>query len=246
MSGDEYFKDRSSSYLKAIELYPNILNNENYNINRIINPKHNEIILNMSASDLKITNTPDLSLTLYNCEIIKSFSDMYIYIGISNFPFIDSFFDKIVINPVLHHISDCERKQLYSEIYRVLKPGGKFFLIDVLKETPQELFLNGFVNKYNSFGHNGVFFDENDKKCLLNFFESVELTRLEYNWEFSSLTEMNDFTKLFFYLDKLEDKFIYPEIYEYLKIDTYDPPVVKTSVTWEWTLGCFICTKLCP
>ncbi len=47
-----------------------------------------------------------------------------------NFPFPDKSFDGVFMSFVFHGMEHEERLHVLSEIYRVLKPGGKFYLLD--------------------------------------------------------------------------------------------------------------------
>lgn len=54
-------------------------------------------------------------------------------------PYDDRFFDFVISNGVINLIPD--KEAVFREIYRVLKPGGKFQFADVVLETelPDEL-----------------------------------------------------------------------------------------------------------
>jgi ubiquinone/menaquinone biosynthesis C-methylase UbiE len=45
-------------------------------------------------------------------------------------PFADESFDKVVTSLVLHHLSPAEKHAAFKEIYRVLKKGGEFHILD--------------------------------------------------------------------------------------------------------------------
>jgi ubiquinone/menaquinone biosynthesis C-methylase UbiE len=64
-------------------------------------------------------------------------------------PFEDSVFDTVVSWEVLEHIPKSTEKQMFSEVYRVLKPGGCFYL-----STPyRNFFSNLFDPAYWLIGH---------------------------------------------------------------------------------------------
>ena len=47
-----------------------------------------------------------------------------------NLPFSNNYFDKIVSCLVFHHLSPDNKRQALSEIFRILKPGGKMYIAD--------------------------------------------------------------------------------------------------------------------
>jgi ubiquinone/menaquinone biosynthesis C-methylase UbiE len=61
-------------------------------------------------------------------------------------PFDDASFDVVVSSLVIHNISDKkERERALGEIRRVLKPGGRFAVIDIQYDYAPWLTANGFV-----------------------------------------------------------------------------------------------------
>lgn len=56
---------------------------------------------------------------------------------LTNTPFKANFFDIVFTNMVLHHIS--EPRQVFKEMSRVLKPGGKWLIIDFFKHNNEAM-----------------------------------------------------------------------------------------------------------
>ncbi|TLU64781.1 class I SAM-dependent methyltransferase [Thalassotalea litorea] len=100
----------------------------------------------------------------------------------------------------MHHTFD--RLPIYQEIYRVLKPGGKGVIADVLQGCATGKFLNEFVHRFNSIGHHGMFLDDRD-------FTAIEAAGLDviahkkerYHWRFKSLEDMARYCQMLFGLD---------------------------------------------
>jgi SAM-dependent methyltransferase len=121
-----------------------------------------------------------------------------------NLPFENGSFDRIVILAVLHHISIDERAILYKECMRILAPGGRLIISDVIRNSIQDYWLNTIVNKYNSNGHRGVFFNESDARLMRSAGFYAECERVSYHWYFRNLVEMEDFIINLFGMDLLE------------------------------------------
>ena len=45
-------------------------------------------------------------------------------------PYSDGWFDRVLSSLVFHHLTSEQKQRAFSEIYRVLRPGGRFYLLD--------------------------------------------------------------------------------------------------------------------
>ncbi len=88
--------------------------------------KEQGIVIGIDMLDemLKLSNNAKKSKNKKNLYYIKSF--------IENIPFKDNSFDKVLSNCVIN-LSN-EKRKVFSEIYRILKPGGKFIISDIISE----------------------------------------------------------------------------------------------------------------
>jgi SAM-dependent methyltransferase len=109
-------------------------------------------------------------------------------------------FDHVVCIAALHHIEN--RAGFFRETKRVLKPKGRFLIADVLTGSPQDRFLNGFVNQWNSLGHNGVFLTPHTETRLLETLGfACSLYTKSFLWKFPSEIAAHEFIRLLFHLD---------------------------------------------
>jgi SAM-dependent methyltransferase len=202
------FKRRASSFLNAVNNF-DCYNNELKVAVEYLSPQEGESIVNLGGGGININKFLPTTVEYIPLEFSKEFSELT---GIplvkhSELPFESRSIDKFLILALLHHFSHAEREELYTEIYRSLKSGGKMVIADVIKDSKQDFWLNKFVDRFNPFGHNGVFFTKNDSKLMEKVGFDVDIRKIKYNWEFSDLNEMCFFVKSLFYLD-ISDEYL--------------------------------------
>lgn len=105
----------------------------------------------------------------------------------------------------LHHVTD--RRAIYQEWARVVKPKGIVAVADVRTDTPTAQFLNGFVNLHNSYGHDGNFIKPNEfQRCFEKLGFTVEENSLvNVPWSFNNITQLARYCISLFNLDKVDD-----------------------------------------
>jgi SAM-dependent methyltransferase len=135
----------------------------------------------------------------------------------------------------LHHATQDERRRFYREAWRVLRPGGRLIIGDVDADTPQAVWLNTHVDRYNSLGHRGIFWSQEDADSIAQEGFQVETRLRTYSWPSASVAEELDFTRHLFGLDLATDG----DILEAL--DTAFPG--RPQATIPWSLRYFQCTK---
>jgi ubiquinone/menaquinone biosynthesis C-methylase UbiE len=243
MDYNEKFKNRIEGYMYASSKYPKVLENENLAAVRHLNPEKGDKILHIAAAGVNIKNYIDiegLEIELVEVDQNEEFARIgnIDCINLEEMPYDDNTFNKAIVIANFHHSSIEEREKIYKEVFRVLKPGGKFVLGDVMKHSLQDSFLNKFVDKYNPNGHNGLFFSLADSALFNSVGFRTSLKMEEYTWNFDSMLVFLDFCYNFFHLTKLEKNKLYSEIKKYLIVKILS----DNSIEWKWRLLYFTAT----
>ena len=238
------FKNRCQKYLYAINTYPHVMENEFKTAVGMLqlNKNKHEIILNIPGAGIdldKYVNLPNKTILTFETsyDFVKLDPERYKLCSLTNIPLENNSVDRIIILTSLHHVELKERETVYKELGRVLKKDGLLVIGDVIKDSSQARLLNEFVDKWNSNGHKGIFFNEEDSNLLEKCGFKVDVTAKNYNWNFKNKLEMSDFVLNLFGLDlynQREDKVnnLIKEISNYITLNKYG---------FEWKLIYFTC-----
>jgi len=99
-------------------------------------------------------------------------------------------FDHVVCLAALHHIDD--QPDFIGRLLKRLQPGGTLRLADVAAGSSLVRFLDGFVGRYNSTGHEGSYLPH-DEAYFAALGEVDRIAELPCPWEFAGEAEMLDF-----------------------------------------------------
>jgi SAM-dependent methyltransferase len=185
MDYKECFENRVQRYKYAIRTYPDTMVDEHAAVMERLDLFDGCRVLDIGDSGVSIEGIVSIDFEF------------------ENLPFESGSFDRIIILAVLHHISIEERSVLYKECMRILAPGGRLVISDVICNSIQDYWLNTIVNRYNSNGHRGVFFNESDAQLIRSTGFDVKCERVSYHWYFRNLVDMEDFIINLFGMDLL-------------------------------------------
>jgi SAM-dependent methyltransferase len=104
----------------------------------------------------------------------------------------------------VHHLED--KRQLFAEVRRVLRPTGRFVLADAHEGSAVSRFLDEFVGLHNSTGHSGIYLGAHTRGDLeAAEFEVVRAERVAYAWWFHSRADLGRFARLLFDVRYVDD-----------------------------------------
>lgn len=112
--------------------------------------------------------------------------------------------DAVVSLAGLHHAPDLDA--VFRELRRILRTGGTLVAADVEEGSPTAAFLNGFVDRNNSMGHKGVFFDGATAARLATAgFDILSDTQEPVPWRFASAADCGGYCKALFGIDRADE-----------------------------------------
>lgn len=130
----------------------------------------------------------------------------------------------------LHH--DPDPGATFTEIRRVLRPQGRLAIAEVAAGSAVAGFLNGFVDRHNTLGHQGHFLDDAMAATLVAAgFAIASDAVAAYHWPFASRADMADCLQLMFGIDLATPGQIVQAIERELGVD--DLPGGAIGMRWS-------------
>jgi len=121
-------------------------------------------------------------LTIARSKAIQAGVDVQWEQGLAyRLPYPDNSFDRVVSSLVFHHLVSTDKVRAFQEINRVLRPGGKFHMVD-------------FGPPHNIYEQTLALFDrwleeaaDNAKGCLPSMMQSVGLQQIEETFHLTTI-----------------------------------------------------------
>ncbi|MEP0986413.1 class I SAM-dependent methyltransferase [Ekhidna sp.] len=199
---EEIFNQRGRSYHLAMDKYPAARDEEFKTLVKKLNQSSGSVILDLPAGGGYLHDYLNEDVKYLAYDFSGEFNDQHSGIHKckeSRIDLDDESVFEVVSLAALHHI--VARKDFYAEMYRILKPGGRMIIADVKVADKISRFLNGFVDQWNSMGHQGKFIRNEDDSEIRNAGFEVLVEKESYFWHFENEPSALEFFRLLFGLD---------------------------------------------
>lgn len=248
-SYDEIFSQRGHAYHEAMQQFPDARNEEFQHMQRLLARAPSNVVIDAPSGggylhrylrELRPTRVIAVDPTeSFASQIAAAPNLEKLVCPLESINLPSGIADAIASIAGLHHVSDLDA--VFSEFHRLLRDGGRLCILEVPAGSKTDRFLNGFVDRHCSMGHEGRFIDAPFRAALLRAgFKIVEDALCPMTWHFRSASEMTRFASLLFGLDKITPEDILSGIAEHLGIQ-----ITSTTCTMNWALQGMVAVRQC-
>ncbi len=201
MNYEDIFAARGDSYHAAMQRWPDARRDDFLLPLQWLAPVPGETLIDVPAGGGYMRGYLPEQCDWHGHEPCASFAanDAGLTQALLPLPFIDRCADCAISIAGVHHLDD--KGALFKEIFRALKPGGRFLLADVHRDSAVAGFLDDFVGQHTSTGHRGDYLGPHTlEEMRASGFSILRAERVRYAWWFSGREDMDAFCSLLFAL----------------------------------------------
>lgn len=234
----EIFNQRGKSYEQAMRKYPLARIQEFTNIVQLADLEHGLTVCDVPSGGGYLKDFMQHNTHLISIDTSKIFfellnqdeqSQIIHCPNLAEIPLSSNSVDRIISLAGLHHVES--RLNFYQEAYRLLKNNGLFCIADVKTGSGVADFLNIFVDRYSTTGHQGDFLTITDQQYLEKAgFQVTFSDVMQYHWSFDSIEDMTSYCRQLFGMDKAKDEEVLQGIETYLGYQLIEN---KCYMNWE-------------
>lgn len=231
MNYESIFRERGSSYDQAMRNWPDARREEFRIPVQLAGITPGSVVVDVPAGGGYLQRYLPESSSWYGHEPCADFLEGASALDQSllPLPWQENFADAAISLAGLHHMAD--KRPLFQDIRRVLRPGGRFVLADAHEDSPVARFLDVFVGRHNSTGHDGIYLNDQTVCDLHDCGLAVEKAqRTRYCWWFADRREMGEFCRLLFDIRSIGWEQVIQGIEAHLGISESDG---RLGMNWE-------------
>lgn len=192
---------RADLYLAADELRVNARREERQVLLDLLAVEAHHVVCDVPAWGGYLAEGIDDPSRVICVEPSAAFADLIstkfqvICAAMEEMPLPDASVDRVGSMVGLHHLPD--KFAFVQEAARILKPGGRIVLSEVLRDSGVAHFLNGPVNRLAFAGHHGKFVRPDELTQLLSDagFTNISEAQQHLVWRFTTDVEMVEFCR---------------------------------------------------
>lgn len=234
---NELFQFRGSSYDLAMQSFPDARDQEFLQVMKYASPDEGMIVADVPAGGGYFKRYLPQGVIWLPHEPCSSFinhrhssRDKQSSAPLLPLPWEHNMVDILFSIAGIHHIEN--KIPLFKEFSRVLRPDGKLVISDVADGSPVALFLDEYVGKYNSTGHDGIFLGDDTFNQLEISGWLCESSSIEkFYWIFNNRTDMARFCHGLFDISKTDYEHTIHEIEK--RLGVVDFPDGRVGMNWS-------------
>ena len=231
---ESIFNLRGNSYNQAMEMYPLARELEFIQATSAVSLDRGMSVADVPAGGGYLRSfMPEGTVFLEHeaCNFHGNVSPNDIQSSLFPFSWGNNLVDVLISLAGIYHLEN--KLPFFKEAFRVLKTGGKMVLSDVKDGSHCAKFLDDFVGKFNSTGHDGIYINQETEKLIMKAGFSVEnISENNFHWKFDSEFHMADFCSKLFDLRNTPIEIIVENIHKYLGFEK----LPNGSIGMKWQL----------
>jgi SAM-dependent methyltransferase len=203
---EDIFRERGGAYHRAMRDWPDARREEFMIPVGLARVTTGDVVVDVPAGGGYLQRYLPTGTHWHGHEPCASFQDNATAAdsGLLPLPWPSGFADAALSVAGVHHLVD--KRPLFREVHRALKPGGRFVLADAWEESAAARFLDEFVGSYNSTGHSGIYVTARTLAELVESgFDVQRAERTSYCWWFADRLSMGAFCRLLFDMRGIDD-----------------------------------------
>lgn len=139
--------------------------------------------------------------------------------------------DAVISLAGIHHVED--KASLFRDMHRVTRPGGRLVISDVAEGSAVARFLDDFVGRYNSTGHDGAYLNtETGRQLEQTGWRILRDEIVNIPWHFASEAALAEFCTLLFDIRRAGPDLVLDQVRQRLGIRS----LAGTGVDMSWSL----------